>query len=290
MIEQDLSEGSLLQTFTLIFFLLGISFLMAWIAWKRDFFKPLPFHSALSIKGLDVFEGFAFFLTAELFIFPLFVFILLETHVVSLNPSSRTWLNLIPIYGGALAVWVFYQRLTSLQKHNLWQQTSVHRWQSIKTGLLGLAVFYFPAMLISYLISLMIGTFSDHAPKDQIAIEFLRQVKEYPLQLIMSIVAITILAPLKEEFLFRGLLQTWLKQKFHSTTPAILLTSLIFALFHFAGAQALSNIPLLCALFFLSCGLGYVFEKEGSLWASVALHAGFNSLQIVLFLVTEGTI
>lgn len=59
----------------------------------------------------------------------------------------------------------------------------------------------------------------------------------------------------------------------------IVLTSTLFALVHFPQWPA----PL--AIFFLSLGLGYVFERSGSLIASMVMHALFNGLGTLLLFV-----
>ncbi|WP_406700440.1 CPBP family intramembrane glutamic endopeptidase [Singulisphaera sp. Ch08] len=59
----------------------------------------------------------------------------------------------------------------------------------------------------------------------------------------------------------------------------IVLTSILFALVHFPQWPA----PL--AIFFLSLGLGYVFERSGSLIAAMVMHALFNGLGTLLLFV-----
>jgi membrane protease YdiL (CAAX protease family) len=60
------------------------------------------------------------------------------------------------------------------------------------------------------------------------------------------------------------------------TWTAIALTSLVFALVH----------PLWMApiIFFLSLCLGYAYERTGSLWTSITMHALFNLLNTLLYL------
>jgi hypothetical protein len=57
---------------------------------------------------------------------------------------------------------------------------------------------------------------------------------------------------------------------------AIVLTSALFAVVH-----PLWTSPI---IFFLSLGLGYVYERTGNLWAPMGLHAAFNVLSVVLYL------
>jgi uncharacterized protein len=63
---------------------------------------------------------------------------------------------------------------------------------------------------------------------------------------------------------------------------SILLASLIFAFFHFSYSQGIDNIEVITSLFVFSCFLGFVYERQQSLWASVGLHALFNAISVVL--------
>ncbi len=79
-----------------------------------------------------------------------------------------------------------------------------------------------------------------------------------------------LVAPIAEEFFFRGLLQTLCINLFNSKWVAIFGTSAIFAGFHFSQPHA---IP---ALLVLSIVLGYAYEKSGSLLPPIAIHVLFN--------------
>ncbi|CAM0117372.1 lysostaphin resistance A-like protein [Rhabdochlamydiaceae symbiont of Dictyostelium giganteum] len=127
--------------------------------------------------------------------------------------------------------------------------------------------------------------FFDGKPYEQAAVAYLKHNLETPLQAFFALTSIVIIAPVIEEFLFRGILQQYIK-KFLSVRLSIVLTSFLFALFHFSSSQHLGNVSLISSLFCLSCFLGYLYEKQGSLYASIGLHMSFNlasSLQIMLF-------
>lgn len=85
-----------------------------------------------------------------------------------------------------------------------------------------------------------------------------------------------VLAPLFEELLFRGHIQTLLKRLLRSTWAAILLTSAIFTLVH-----PVWSWPI---IFTLALCLGYAYERTGNLWVSITIHALFNSVSTALFL------
>jgi uncharacterized protein len=282
MIQSEIFQENLLPALIALGLLLLASGLLVWSFAKRGFFTlPSSPSLLLTIRGSDVLKGFGYFLFAELGLFSIFITMVHKlVHGMRLNP---TWISLASVYAGAAAVALVYYELKAEQKQALWNRRGIPWYRSIAAGLINLAILYVPVILLGSMISLLVSYYFDQEPKNQLAVEFLRQARENPLQLFLTIIAVTVLAPFKEEFLFRGLLQSWLKQKINNTWLAIGITSLIFAFFHYAGSQEFSNISLLCALFVLSCGLGFIFEKEGSLWASIAMHAGFNTSQILLF-------
>jgi membrane protease YdiL (CAAX protease family) len=102
---------------------------------------------------------------------------------------------------------------------------------------------------------------------------------ENPVLFPIIVILISIVVPVLEELLFRGCLQSWISQKL-GKIKAILITSIVFALFHFSRSQGLSNLELFAALFVLSCYLGYLYERQQSLLAPIALHSIFNAISI----------
>lgn len=120
---------------------------------------------------------------------------------------------------------------------------------------------------------------------EQAAVKFVRLAMEYPLSFSLAMVSVIAFAPLTEELIFRGVLQNYLKRHL-GIKAAILISSFSFALFHFTQGQGMGNITLLVALFFLGGLLGFIYEKQSSLWASIGLHMTFNTisaLRIIFF-------
>lgn len=79
-----------------------------------------------------------------------------------------------------------------------------------------------------------------------------------------------IIAPIAEEFFFRGFLQTMLCGVFDGRWTPILITSVAFGLVHYSQPHA---VP---ALIFLSILVGYAYERTGSLAVPILVHALFN--------------
>lgn len=131
--------------------------------------------------------------------------------------------------------------------------------------------------------------------------EQLELIKTYPqwqLRILIFVVAV-IIAPVLEEMIFRGLFQTVIRSVFESRSSiphqnnfdssrfgaarnrawtAILISSGFFSMVH-------GNIPHWPALFLLGLCLGYAYEKSGSLFRPIFIHAFFNAITIIFVLV-----
>ncbi len=118
---------------------------------------------------------------------------------------------------------------------------------------------------------------------EQVAVKYLKTTLESPAMTILALISIVIIAPVVEEFLFRGALQTYLKRRMQPKT-AIMVASACFGLFHFSAEQGFGNISLIVSLFVFGSFLGYVYEKQGSLYASIGMHMAFNFISSVRIL------
>ena len=100
------------------------------------------------------------------------------------------------------------------------------------------------------------------------------------------LVMVAVLAPLFEELFFRGILQRGLIDAGAKKRPwvGILLASGLFAAMHFRADPTQIGWHSLPALFVLSVALGWVYERSGSLWAPIFLHAIFNGSQVALMM------
>ena len=87
-------------------------------------------------------------------------------------------------------------------------------------------------------------------------------------------------APLLEETMYRGMLQEGLKHIFAARWPAIFVTSVIFTALHLGAVEP----HALAALFVLSLGFGWLYEKTGSIIAPMVMHGAFNVANILLTL------
>jgi membrane protease YdiL (CAAX protease family) len=105
------------------------------------------------------------------------------------------------------------------------------------------------------------------AEQQELVVELQKAGLPWGEQVFIGVLSVLI-APVAEETLFRGVLYPAIKQGGFPRT-ALWVTSLLFAAMHF---NTLSFVPL--ALFSLL--LIFLYEKTGSLWASITAHSLFN--------------
>ncbi|MBL7188523.1 MAG: CPBP family intramembrane metalloprotease [Phycisphaerae bacterium] len=94
---------------------------------------------------------------------------------------------------------------------------------------------------------------------------------------VLIFVGAVVIGPVFEELFFRGIIQTMLLSYVPIKSKAwiaIAITSVLFALMH----EELSHRP---ALFVLGACMGYAYEKSGSLWRPIFIHAIFNATNVI---------
>ena len=85
-----------------------------------------------------------------------------------------------------------------------------------------------------------------------------------------------VIAPAAEEILFRGILLPLLMKRL-GAGPAVILSSVLFALIHF-------HVPSFFPLFVLATGLALAYIYTGSLWVPIVMHALFNGMNLAILL------
>jgi membrane protease YdiL (CAAX protease family) len=94
-----------------------------------------------------------------------------------------------------------------------------------------------------------------------------------PTRKIPIILLAVVIAPLAEEFFFRGFLYGVLK-RYAGPLPALVFTGVVFAVIHL-------HVPSLLPLFILACVLTLAYEWSGSLLVPMTMHALFNAITLV---------
>ncbi len=107
---------------------------------------------------------------------------------------------------------------------------------------------------------------------DQPVVDLFLKTNSPALLLVLLLFALSV-APVFEEFFFRGFAYPALKQRY-GFWPALLLVSGIFAFSHL-------HAPSFLPLFVFAIGLGLAYELTGSLIAPITMHILFNATMIV---------
>ena len=164
--------------------------------------------------------------------------------------------------------------------------------RGVMKGLAGVLIVVPPLFLLEQALELTYRAVHYKHPTEHPLLHLLR---ERPSRAVTAaiVVGACIIAPLFEELLFRGHLQTILRRMLYRmgapraesppsrpsalhTWGAIILTSIIFASVHPAWSQPI--------IFVLSLCLGYAYKRTGNLWVAITIHAVFNSISTALFL------
>ncbi len=139
------------------------------------------------------------------------------------------------------------------------------------------------AMLLTIWFGKMIwGPDFEMAQHDEL--KLISEHSQWSLRVLVFIVA-AIVAPVLEELLFRGIFQTVIRTflaDLKHPQPAWLSIGASSALFAAAHADA-GHWP---ALFVLSICMGYSYEKSGSLFRPILIHAMFNGMNVLAVLMS----
>ena len=180
-------------------------------------------------------------------------------------------------FGAATLAWVLALHREQLPALGL---TSGRPWRDVAYGLgAGVALYAFLVFIVAPLLLFFASLiFGDVAPPNQA--ELLLPPRPDEVETTVAAVGAVVAAPLGEELFFRGLLFRSLRRRFRFSVSAAI-SAAAFGLVHV--------LPLLIPLMFVvGIALAYVFERRGSLLASIAAHAAFNVIGItsILLLLT----
>jgi membrane protease YdiL (CAAX protease family) len=134
--------------------------------------------------------------------------------------------------------------------------------RDIAAGLLMLLAIT-PALLLTA------GMLNRLVPYHHPILDFLAAQRD-PAALALTAVSAVIVAPLAEEFFFRGMLQGWLERV--APAAAVPVSAVAFGLAH--TGHGLGWIPLIG----FGAAAGILARQTGSLLASIVLHASFNAI------------
>ncbi|MBU6383339.1 MAG: CPBP family intramembrane metalloprotease [Verrucomicrobia bacterium] len=257
-----------------------LALLLLFVGGRRGFFQFNPPPWPVPINLLHLIGGFAiyFFVSA---VGVKLILALFQKQLMLHFATYSSWINFIL----SLLIFLFLALYMALlprtvsrgillrEKHPLIEDV----WAAFYAWMMAFPLVLF---LSQFLEMIVIKIF--HLPKipEQIAVKFLKSTFSNPPLFIMAILSIIVFAPLIEELLFRGLLQSYIR-KHVGPKHAILVTSACFSLFHYASGQGLGNISIILSLFVLALFLGFLYEKQGSLLAPIVLHSTFNAISVI---------
>ena len=218
--------------------------------------------------------------------------ILFKKYINSTNFVS--FYVLINFLAGILLLIFLYLFCFKRQKETTYQIIKRKSLGSRSVGfdaLIGIASWLLIFPIVSFFASILdifiFAVFKVRKIPEQMAIDFIKSTMSHPFLFIIALISIIVIAPILEEFLFRGVLQNFLK-KYLKRSYAILLTSVIFAFAHYSYAQKLANITILGSLFVLAVFLGFLYEKQKSLISPIFLHATFNTISLLNLIFIKG--
>jgi membrane protease YdiL (CAAX protease family) len=144
--------------------------------------------------------------------------------------------------------------------------------RALLTALL-LAIAVLPVAWGLQFISMDMLTRAGWPPEEQLAVTLLANTKSWWMRVYLGTFAV-VLAPVAEEFIFRGMLYPFVKQ-LGWPRLAWVGVSFAFALIH---DDAATFVPL----FVLALALTWLYEKTDNLLAPITAHALFNAANLVL--------
>lgn len=194
--------------------------------------------------------------------------------------------------GPATAVWLW--RLHVVNGPDAWRRVGL-RVRTLAADLKLAAIGFLVAVLLTWMAqnaAALVGEWIGSPPAEMVDHVVLKQLIEAVsthnhATTALFIFSAVILAPLLEELLFRGIIQTAVAEMAGPGAPrvemrwlAVLVTSVLFVLSHIS----VGSWHMLAPLFALSLVLGWLYERHGRLSLPIFVHMGFNALNIVLTL------
>jgi len=137
-------------------------------------------------------------------------------------------------------------------------------WPSVGWSALGLTSFLVFAVFYSALVT----------PEGEQSVTEDLGADESTLALVAAGVVVILVAPVAEEFFFRGFFYRALRSRL-GVLAAAAIDGLVFGLIHFTGSDTLELLPILAVLGFIFC---LVYERTRTLYTVIGLHAFNNSI------------
>jgi len=153
--------------------------------------------------------------------------------------------------------------------------------RSLAVGALAL-VLTLPIVQTVSLFAVIISTAIRGHPPSPIAHDTLQALLDQPDNPAVWVLASTavVIAPISEELIFRGFLQSMCLRILRSSWVAILLTSTLFALAHLGAGIPQGQEHAIAPIFVLGVAMGVAYERTSNLAVPIVMHTGFNALNV----------
>ncbi|MGD0785732.1 MAG: CPBP family intramembrane glutamic endopeptidase [Sedimentisphaerales bacterium] len=208
-----------------------------------------------------------------------------SSHVMeNLLPSIAEWQQKFVIYSGFIAIEILVMLLILKIAKRYFEEglrgfgIRFRKIFSDITAAAGIFIVVWPAVMALLYVVLFVGK-AIVGPGFEIerneGLAVLLENSQLSLRILMIFFAV-VLTPIFEELVFRGLLQSYLRNINYGPWMSILIASILFSALH-PGM----HFP---AIFVLSAAMGYAYEKSGSLLRPIFIHFLFNGVTIALAL------
>lgn len=277
-----------------IFLFALIAIVANWYAIRKRFYLlPTVLHETPNrLKLFHVLICFIIYLICSLIIGPFLAVLWKKGYALFYQtfPPPITlfgWAQLMTILLNMSLLFWFGTKIDRLTMKKIWKDYSIGTCSPVyRDFFIGICTWLlsFPVVVvIGQLTDMLLFSLFEFESYEQVAVRYLKMTLASPPLLAVALFTILIAAPIIEEFLFRGMLQNWLKL-YVGRKAAILIAAFCFSLFHLAPSQGLGNISLIISLFSFACFLGFVYERQASLFASIGLHMTFNTISTLRIL------
>jgi membrane protease YdiL (CAAX protease family) len=101
--------------------------------------------------------------------------------------------------------------------------------------------------------------------------------------ILFAVLLAIVAAPMVEELFFRGCVFRSLRDR-HGFPLAAIVSALLFGLVHYVPGPWQDTLLLMTIMVFTGFGLAWFYDRRGNLVASIAAHATFNTIGLILIL------
>ena len=195
----------------------------------------------------------------------------------SLDSTGSVLLATLSFHGTAIAAGILFLKFHGIGWREISGLGTMRFSKQVQRVIIALAVAV-PVMVALKILSTLVLEKLGWPVEDQRAVELLLGAKSIGMKIYLGIFAVVI-APLAEEFVFRGLLFSSFKKAGWSKCGWVVV-SLLFAAIH-------GSAPIFLPLFVFALALTWLYETTEGLLAPVMAHGIFNAGNLAILFIAE---